>query len=94
MSTIQAIYQSKEDAANEKEFKYTIKDSVHNNNQIQAATAHQNMESLTDTLILLQESINTYLTSKLYTNEDNNIEDTMGDDDENEGDDIEENTNN
>ncbi|GBC04085.1 hypothetical protein RclHR1_00550030 [Rhizophagus clarus] len=81
MSTVRAIYQSKDNVANEKEFKYTITSSVYNNNQSKAS---QDMKSLTDTLILMQESINTYLTSKLSVmNEDNNIEDTIGDDDEN-----------
>ncbi|CAG8730079.1 15139_t:CDS:1, partial [Rhizophagus irregularis] len=78
MSTIHAIYQSKDDIANKKEFEYTITNSVQNNNQTKVTTASQNMKSLTDALILLQESINTYLTSKLcITNEDKkNIEDT------------------
>ncbi len=89
MSTIQAIYQSGEDTTNEKEFKYQITDSVQNNNSTKAATANQNMKSLTDVLISLQKDINVYLTSKLH---EENIEDTIGDDDDdnNEEDDIKE----
>jgi hypothetical protein len=94
MSTIHAIYKSKDDIANKKEFKYTIMNSVHNNNQTKLTTASQNMKSLTDTLILLQESINAHLTSKLcITNEDNNIENTVEKYDENNDDDIEETNN-
>ena len=83
MSTIQAIYQSKGDTASEKEFKHTITNPDHNNNQTKATTVNQNMKLLTDALILLQKDINIYLTSKLNITID---EDMMGDDE-----DIEEN---